>query len=416
MKHLQTTISMLFFGVMLTASLPLHSQTIGMPKGEMISYSYTRGGGMNPLDFTIFAIRYVEDENKWKLTVSGDCPGENFTFEVGPEVMEQCRSLVEKHKLYLSRGFYKPEFIVHDAPSAYFSVTFRKPYTSISGSGDIPKNIREGISAVNKYLRSLAGDRKAEGHVDRVYNADSIAGMHWTDGYRKVTTPENSEKPLKLAVRQLSDSTATINDLSKMGFTRFRDGDRHFFVIHDYKYDVTRIFFSFDGKEQTLNSMRKLDEASLLRGAFTDDEGHRYLFTSDWMVQEDGNAPKQFLYYDAQGGQRPVIIFKGEQMRDFKVTEQGVDFFGLKRPGDRDGKDPFCSLTRVADDKEWWPVVNERFLSQPMIDCLSDTQLEQMSMSIRMYPIHPEGGLSKFSDIGEVNQELIDRDSAKRKK
>ena len=90
------------------------------------------------------------------------------------------------------------------------------------------------------------------------------------------------------------------------------------------------------------------------------------------------------------------------------MTEKGVDFFGLQLPGDRaDNSVPACSLIRVGDETNLWPVVNERFLTQPMLDRLSDDQLEQMLKSIHMHNTMPEGDFMWFSDIGEVNHEVL---------
>ena len=414
MKHKMIVVLCSFVAILLAVSLTACAQSKKMPSGEMVNYSFVHGGGMNPLDQTIYQLSYDEKTGKLMLYVSGDCQGELISMEVGAEVMEQCRKLVKQHKLYKSRGYYKPKMMALDAPSSSFHVSFRNPSAFIDGSGDIPNAIFKGLGAIHQYLRSVVGDRKAEGHVDRVYNHDGIKGMHWTDGRMTVDTPDDSEEPLKKALRLSADSSST--DIKQMGFSRFRDGDRHFFVIHDYQCNRHRVFFSFDGSARDLRMLQSRDEADLLIGTFTDGKGHQFVFTPDGMVSKDGGEPKDLMVFTRADGD-PKYIFDGRQMRSLKLTEKGVDFFGLKLPGDReDNSLPACSLTRVGEETELWPVVNERFLSQAMLDTLSDSQLEQMRKCIRMHNTLPDGGMMWYTDIGEINHQLLDSEIEHRKK
>ena len=414
MKHRMTTIICLLLTVVLMVCINSCSK---MPKGKMESYSFTFGGGMNPLDLTVYYLRHDEKEDgKMLLTISGQCPGELITVEAGPEVMEHCRKLFKKHKLYRSTGFYESKIIALDAPTPHFSVTFNDPLVFVSGSGDWPDFISNGVSDINKYLVQVVGDQKAEGHVDRLHDVDSIAGMSWTDGYKKVVTPDNSEIPLKLALRQLSDSAATNSNISQMGYSHFRDGERQYFVIHDYQYDLCRIFYSYDGRESKLRQMKWRDEVAMLSGSFTDSQGRNFVFTTDGRVAIDGSDPQQF-FYESGGTSNPAIIIDGHKARSFKITETGVDFYDIQRPGDSNNSNLLLCLTRVADKKEMWPVVNQRFLSMPMIDSLSDVQLEQMLNSIRMHSVSPHSdGIMWYTDIGEVNFNLLSAERDRRKK
>ena len=259
MKHPLLTIIVLVVIALLAICVRICAKTGKMPKGKLVSYQYNRGGGMNPLDYTIFHLRYDETTKKPLLTISGDCQGEEITVEVGQEVFDRCQQLIEEHKLYRSKGYYEPLFQVLDAPSDGFVVVFEDPYSSISGSGDMPSKIYEGLGAIHKYFKSVVGDRKAEGHVDRLYDIDDIANYKWTDGKDVITLTEASTDPLKLALRKMSDEKATMEDTDKMGYERFRDGDQHYIVIYDYKYDRCRLFFTFDGKESTLRQLNQKD-------------------------------------------------------------------------------------------------------------------------------------------------------------
>ena len=245
--------------------------------------------------------------------------------------------LVKKNKLYRSKGYYKPMFEVLDAPSSHFSVTFIEPYGSIDGSGDMPDFVWKGLSEIHQYLKSIVGDRKAEGHVDRIYGAEGIAGMHWTDGVVTVTTPEDSEMPLKRAARGVGDDNDS--QLREMGFSHYHDGDQHYFLIHDNQLDKCRLFYSFDGNESTREQMVKHDMETMRNGIHTD------------------------------------------------------------------------SIGRTV-----WPVVNERFLSHPMIDALTTEQLEEMLNSIKERRYSPNGGLVWYTDIGQVNREMLSNEIKSRKK
>ena len=83
MKHPLLTIIVLVVIALLAICVRICAKTGKMPKGKLVSYQYNRGGGMNPLDYTIFHLRYDETTKKPLLTISGDCQGEEITVEVG---------------------------------------------------------------------------------------------------------------------------------------------------------------------------------------------------------------------------------------------------------------------------------------------------------------------------------------------
>lgn len=396
---------------MLTLCTRLCANTNKMPDGKLVSYHFVRGGGMNYKDVTIYHLRYDEETNKPILTVSGKCEGETITFEVGEEVFEECRKLVEKHKLYKSKGYYEPKIMALDAPSSHFSVTFKDPNKSINGSGNMPDFIWEGISAIHKYFISLAGDRKPEGHVDRIYGEDGIAGLQWTDGYVTISTAEESVNNLKLAVRQLSDSTATINDISGIGYSHFHDGDLHYIVIHDYDNGIHRLFRSFNGKEATMRQLVQRDLASMLSGKYTDATGKTFVITADGMQGEEGKELKPLYKVANEESAIKEYYFNNKTYSSFKFTDDGVDFYDVSS-----SSKPKCHLKRVVEGEEFWPVVNERFLNQPMLDALSDKQFEQMNRSLRLNNNEEFSNMIWLTDIGEVNMDLLRSEEKRRNK
>lgn len=336
MKYTLFIVLLVISAFALTFSFTMCAQGKGMPTGKFVSYHYTRGGGMNPFDVSVYHLRYDNKTGKKLLTISGDCDGEEITVEVGNEVFEHCLELVKKNKLYRSKGFYKPKFEILDAPSSHFSVSFTEPYQSINGSGDMPEFLWNGLNEIHQYFKSIVGDKKAEGHVDRIYGAEGISGRHWTDGTITITTPDDSEMPLKKAVRGVGDDSS---EPREMGYSHYHDGDQHYFFIHDYQLKKNRLFYSFDGKESTRKQMVKRDLEALYAGVSNDSTGRKV-----------------------------------------------------------------------------WPVVNERFLSHPMIDALTTEQLEEMLNSIKGRNTSPYGGLVWYTDIGRVNQELLSWELESRKK
>ena len=396
---------------MLTMCTRIFAKPSKMPSGKLVSYLFTRGGGMNPKDFTIYHLRYDEKTHSPMLTVSGKCQGETITFEVGEEVFEKCRKLVEKHKLFKSRGYYEPLIMALDAPSSHFSVTFEDPYSSIDGSGDMPDFLFEGISAINSYFHSLAGDREAEGHVDRIFGEEGVSGRQWTDGYITVATPEESVNNLKLAVLQLSTPTATINDIRRMGYSHFHDGDLHYIVIHDYDNGIHRLFRSFNGKEATMRQMVQRDLASMLSGKYTDATGKTFVITADGMQGEEGKELKPLYKVTNEESAIKEYYFNNKAYSSFKFTDDGVDFYDASS-----SSKPKCHLKRVVEGEEFWPVVNERFLNQPMLDALSDKQFEQMNRSLRLNNNEEFSNMIWLTDIGEVNMDLLRSEEKRRNK
>ena len=333
--------------VLMAVGIEACAKTMKAPKGRLLYYDFHIGGGMNPFDETIYHLRYEGSDKVPTLTVSGPCEGERITFEVSPEVFDRCAMIIRKQGLYRSKGYYKEHIMALDAPSASFSLMFEGADESVSGSGDWPKFVSEGVSVVNTYLRSLVGDRKPEGHVDRIYGGDDLEGMHWTDGTSIVTTTGKEAKELKLLTRQLflaqhptsnAEKTSESTILYEQGFTRFHDGDQHYIVIHDYQNHFHRLFYSFDGSPEAMKKM---------------------------------------------------------------VDEQVAAIRAAK-----------------PNDKGRWDIVNERFLSHPMLKLLTLEQLRKMKEDLKVIRLHDDipttSGPWKFTDIAEVNNELLEAEIGSR--
>lgn len=295
------------------------AQNRKMPEGEFMSYHFSYGGGMDPLQGEVCYLRKDGETEKRLLTMSGDCPGEEITIEVDMEVMNHCLELIEKHKMYRSKGFYKPKFQVMDAPSSSVNITFSEPYANINGSGDMPDFMWEGISEINSYLKSVLGNLKAEGHVDRIYGIDGIAGLKFTDGKVTVSSDDESLREMKQVLRRMSEPDDTNDRPEQMGYDHFHNGNQHYVLVHDYKYDLCRIFYSYEGDD-----LKKSE-------AFTGKTG-----------------------------------------------------------------------------KKAWEMVNERFLSHPIIDALSDEEVKKTLDNIKVNEGENVGPKRLYTDVGEVNHSLLE--------
>ena len=411
MKHPLFVVVLLSVAAALTVSLQMCANNQSFPKGKFVSYQFCYGGGMNPMDYKVFYLRYEDETGKSLLTVSGKCEGEEITMEVGDEVFEHCLELIKKYNLRRSKGYYEPKFQLLDAPSSSFHICFNDPFDMISGSGDMPQFLWDGISKIHQYFMSIVGDRKAEGHVDRIYGAEGVSGMHWTNGIITVTTPDESVVELERVVRGLAaDDDSSVNE---MGFGRFRDGDRHFVHIYDYQQKRNCLFYSFDGTDVAREQMVKRDLVSLLFGSYTDSGGKRYVFTSDGLCQgPDDKAPQPFIVFPNKESSVPQYRWGGKTVTGFRLTADGVDILGSSG-----GKAKVvCHLTRANEGDEIWPVVNQRFLSQPMLDALTLEQLEQMFKSIYVRHNSPFSNMEWYTDIGGVNRDLLSSEMDKRKK
>lgn len=408
MKHQLPLILLLIVAAVLTVSLQMCAKNQKFPSGKFVSYFFCRGGGMNPMDYTIYHLYYDEDTGKPLLTVSGECEGEEITVEAGEEVFKHCLELVKKHKLNRSKGYYKSKFEALDAPSSSFSVSFDDPYEAISGSGDMPQFIWDGISEIHKYLMSVVGGRKAEGHVDRLYKIEGFSGMHWTDGVISVTTSGESVDELKQAARRLDIGEDTSIDV--MGYGIFRDGEHQYVEINDYRNDRNHLFYSFDGTEVAREQMVKRHLASLLCGSYTDEGGRRFVFTADGMCQgPTDESPKPFIVFHNGKSATPQYLWQGNTISGFCLTADGADILGKQSK-------VVTHLKRANEGDEIWPVVNKRFLSQAMMDVLSTEQLEQMLSSVYVRRDSPYNSMAWYTDIGGVNRDLLISEIAKRKK
>lgn len=166
------------------------------PKSQLKSFSYTMGGGMEISMQDEVSLR-LHNDGRRTLTLRGSCYYERITFEVGEDVFLHCDSIIHATKLYESKGYYKPEVQVLDAPSTGFCVLYSDYDESFNGDGDMPDEIWKGMNAVVNYLKSLRGGREAKGHLatqEWVKSTEFIKGTEWIDGVLTYKPEDDAEE------------------------------------------------------------------------------------------------------------------------------------------------------------------------------------------------------------------------------
>lgn len=163
------------------------------PKSQLKSIYYHVGGGMLPGIHALAHLYHAKD-GRLLLQLKGDCRDETITFEVEDSVLQRCDSIIRATKIYQSKGFYKAEFMVLDAPSMSFDVDYTNEDEDFSASGDLPTDISLGIRQLTDYLEGLRGDRMAIGHLNvwRHHPKDPVfVNTVWTNGYIEYTPDES---------------------------------------------------------------------------------------------------------------------------------------------------------------------------------------------------------------------------------
>lgn len=308
----------------IAASSMLAASALGsMPAGNLTSLTFRITGGMRPFDKAYYHLR-TDDDGVRRLTVNGSSPGETITFEVADSVFTRCRDIIEQTRLYKADGFYKSEFIVHDAPSKSFSATFVNPANgkraTVSASGFYPQEIGSAISVVTDYLRSLVGDRKAPGHLERLADDKVPSGLTFVDG-------------------ELSFSPADgkIEDVCRHYCERFGIDDYHapswssqFVVDNDGNtYMVVQIFYK---EIYAVLPQRDVEPAHpvlpLMQGRYTDTDGKQYLITRDGRLKHndgDDGTPLRFLRPDI--GTEDVLVEMDDVIYRVMLTDDGLNLY-----------------------------------------------------------------------------------------
>ena len=182
-------------------------------------------------------------------------------------------------------------------------------------------------------------------------------------------------------------------------------------MIHDYNNDKHHLFYSFDGKSVTQKQMALRHQVDMLCGTYKDASGRLYVFDAEGGCKGPADkAPKPFITFPRANSATPQYLWNNRVVAGFKLTDKGIDIIGKPSANakTKTGKGrTVWHLVRVNDGNEPWPVVNQRFLSRPMMDALSLEQLKQMLGSIHVHSESPNGGIVWYTDIGEVNQQML---------
>ena len=252
----------------------MNAATLGMPAGELKSITYRVGGGMLPYDQAYNNLA-KGDDGQWVLTNKGISPGETVSIVVPDSVAERCLKIMEEQKLYLSQGTYPydREHIVLDAPSTNFSAVFinrtpgaKKKFAFIDASGDIPENIRNGISVLTDYLDSFTKGIKAPGHLDRLYGDAKPTATKFSDG-RDFTFDAEADDLTEFFKKCNADALNENFHEASWHSSFYRDNDGI-----EYLY-VSNSGIEYNNSLPQVDKVPKSPMIPLIQGLYTDEAG-----------------------------------------------------------------------------------------------------------------------------------------------
>lgn len=318
-----------------------------MPAGELRSLTFRVSGGMMPFDHEYLHLR-IDADGVRLLTVNGTSPGEEITFEVADSVFTRCRDIIEQTGLYKSKGYYKPEFIIHDAPSNNFSAKIVNPatgkYVYIEASGFYPREISKGINAVCDYLHPLVGDRKAMGHLDRVKDADVPSDLVFTDGSFAYTVAGGDISDLYRRCSAMIGEEDFHKPSWSSQYSKDNNGD-YYLVVHCYGKEFHSVFVP-----ERINPADPI--LPLMQGRYTAPDGRLWLITRDGMLkhgEQEAGTPVKFL--PAEAGMTGKIVEMDGVVYRLMLTDDGLNLYRRTKRG-KYAAEPLRLMMDVSADNE----------------------------------------------------------------
>lgn len=247
MKHF--TLILLLFAMMVSNSLEASAKRA--PKSPLKSVELYVGGGMMPGVQDYIHLRKEKDSGKLLLTVRGDCFREKVSFEVPEEVFRHCEELILETKLYTSKGFYKSEFVILDAPTTDFRVSYEDDDEDFYAGGFFPSEIGLGIRAVKEYLYGLRGDRQAPGHLERIrsLNDDAFLKAKWSNGRISFQAGEDGIQEL---FEFLSKEEGIDYEFHNWEAWRMEGSGFNCLVVTHRRESIMEVFLDQDSKGKTI--------------------------------------------------------------------------------------------------------------------------------------------------------------------
>ena len=307
----------------------VNAATLGMPAGELESITYRVGGGMLSYDQAYNNLA-KGDDGQWVLTNKGISPGETVSIVVPDSVPERCLKIMEEQKLYLSQGTYPydREHIVLDAPSTNFRAVFinrtpgaEKEIAFIDASGDIPKNIRNGIRVLTHYLDSFTKGIKAPGHLDRLYGDAKPTATKFSDG-RDFTFDAEADDLTEFYKKCNADALNEDFYPASWSSYFYRDNDGiEYFYVSNSGIEYNNILPQVD-------KVPKSPMIPLIQGLYTDEAGKTYVFTREGTLKHGLDAAKEVpvTIKADKAGCEWTMAFEGKTYR-FMLTDEGINLY-----------------------------------------------------------------------------------------
>ncbi len=297
----------------------------GEPR-SMKYFSFRQGGGMR-IELSFHYELNRDKEGKGFLTMTGDCWHEEITIPVGEEVFQEVARIVLENGLDKAIGFYKPEMIIHDAPSLSFSGRFLDG-KSFNGSGDIPREFSKGVRILKEYFDKLRGDIKAPGHLDTSYERPDFKDMWLFNGIEVVDGSDAPDELIDIANDYIGNENPA--PPSQFSITTVLDGSRTYIAVENPSCDYSETYFLIKPEWER----HLIDREELIRylaGTYHGSDGKTYIFTYDGKYKSSPNAAPATLAFRETDDDICSNIKIGQTWYNFHVTDHGLRLCPSKR-------------------------------------------------------------------------------------
>ena len=297
----------------------------GEPR-SMQYFSFRQGGGMR-IESSYHYELNRDKEGNGSLNMSGDCWHEEIIIPAGEEVFQEVARIVLGHGLDKAIGFYKPEYIIHDAPSISFSGRFLGG-KSFSGSGDIPREYSKGLHVIKEYFDKLRGNIKAPGHLDLSYEQPNLDGMLLFNGIELVEGSDAPGELLNIANNYIGADEQT--PPGHFNITTRREANHTYVAVENHTCGYHETYFVIKpGQERHLIDREELFR--YLAGNYHGSDGKTYIFTYDGKFKSSPMAAPVSLAFRETDDDICTNVKIGQTWYNFHVTDHGLRLCLSKR-------------------------------------------------------------------------------------
>ena len=345
-------------------------------------FSYRRGGGMLPETSMFYELTRDKEGHK-TLKMRGDCWLEEIEIPVAEEVFQKVGDLIMEYGLHKSIGYYKPEMIIHDAPSVSFSAAF-EGYRMFGGSGDIPTEMNKGLHEICTYLESLRGNTKARGHLDVLREMPNLTGMQLYNGHELVNADEMKTELYDVVVSYFEDKTDETNKVAPadLRITARRDANRTYVIVESNRHKYADNYFVV----QPGRGRHLIDREEFIRylaGTYHGSDGKTYIFTTDGHYKSSAAATPIPLEFKETADDICSCVKIGSQWFDFHVTDRGLRLCQPKKieemKYDCVGKPIELTIDEEEGSKGRWKFTSDMVIERGMLSYVPRRVLIKMA-------------------------------------